>query len=120
MKSQPIIVVIPGTAAGPGQATPMVKYRALLVAPGVKLICTSLSTKNGPIETSVVVYRETDKAYFGDVIVHECDSDGRVDILFKKEKTWIPKSMCDSPWWICTKMFDHPDKVANKRFEDDY
>ena len=37
--------------------------------------------------------------------------------LFKKENTWIPKSMADNVWWICTKMFEHPDKVANKRFE---
>lgn len=73
-----------------------------------------------PIETSVKVYMETDKAYFGDVVVYECDSIGRVEELFKKEKTWIPKSMSDNCWWICTKMFDHPDKVANKRFENDY
>ncbi len=69
-----------------------------------------------PIETSVEVYKETEKAYFGNVTVHECDSDGRVDILFNKEKTWIPKSMSGNVWWICTKMFEHPDKVANKRF----
>lgn len=73
-----------------------------------------------PIETSVEVYKETEKAYFGNVTVYECDDDGRVDELFKKEKTWIPKSMSDNPWWICTVMFEHPDKVANKRFENDY
>lgn len=72
------------------------------------------------IETSVQVYKETEKAYFGDVTVYECDDDGRVDTLFVKEKTWIPKSMSDNPWWICTVMFEHPDKVANKRFENDY
>jgi len=73
-----------------------------------------------PIETSVEVYKETEKAYFGNVTVYECDDDGRIDTLFAKEKTWIPKSMSDNPWWICTKMFDHPDKVSNKRFENDY
>jgi len=71
-----------------------------------------------PIDTVVEVYRETDKAYFGTVIVYECDSIGRIDELFKKEKTWIPKSMSNNVWWICTVMFEHPDKVANKRFED--
>ncbi|MCZ6582345.1 MAG: hypothetical protein O6761_04145 [Thaumarchaeota archaeon] len=70
-----------------------------------------------PIETEVIVYRDTDKAYFADVTVYECDSTGRIDELFKKEKTYIPKSMSDNPWWICTQIFDHPDKVANKRFE---
>lgn len=73
-----------------------------------------------PIETEVISYKETEKAYFGDVTVYECDSTGRVEELFKKEKTWIPKSMSDNPWWICTVMFDHPGKVANKRFENDY
>lgn len=73
-----------------------------------------------PIETEVIVYRETDKAYFGDVTVYECDSTGRIDELFSKKRTYIPKSMSDNPWWICTVMFEHPDKVANKRFENDY
>lgn len=74
-----------------------------------------------PIETEVIAYKETEKAYFGTVTVYECDDDGRVDDLFKKENTWIPKSMSDNPWWICTILFDHPDKVANKRFEkNDY
>lgn len=73
-----------------------------------------------PIETVVIAYKETDKAYFGDVIVHECNSTGKIDELFKKEDTWIPKSMSSNVWWICTKMFDHPDKVANRRFENEY
>ena len=71
-----------------------------------------------PIETEVIVYRETEKAYFGNVIVYECDGIGRVDTLFEKENTWIPKSMSDNVWWICTVMFEHPDKVANKRFDN--
>lgn len=74
-----------------------------------------------PIETEVLAYRETEKAYFGDVTVYECDDTGRVDVLFSKKDTWIPKSMSGNPWWICTVMFEHPDKVANKRFEvNDY
>jgi len=74
-----------------------------------------------PIETEVIAYKETEKAYWGDVTVYECDDTGRVDELFKKENTWIPKSMSDNPWWICTVMFEHPDKVANRRFEkNDY
>ena len=71
-----------------------------------------------PIETEVIAYRETEKAYFGDVTVYECDSDERIEDLFKEEKTWVPKSMSDNPWWICTVKFEHPDKVANKRFEN--
>jgi len=72
-----------------------------------------------PIETSVSVYKETDKAYFGDATVYECDDDDRVEELFNKEKTWIPKSMSSNVWWICTILFEHPDKVANKRWDDD-
>lgn len=71
-----------------------------------------------PIETKVTVYRETEKAYFGNVTVHECDDDGRVDVLFEKENTWIPKSMSGNVWWICTVMFEHPGKIANRRFDD--
>lgn len=73
-----------------------------------------------PIETTVEVYKETDNAYFGDVTVYECDDNGRVEELFKKQKTWIPKSMADNVWWICTKLFEHPDKVSNRRFENEY
>ena len=73
-----------------------------------------------PIETSVLYHRETEKAYFGKVIVYECDEWGRSDVLFEKDDTWIPKSMSDNPWWICTVLFSHPDKVSNRRFENDY
>ena len=73
-----------------------------------------------PIETEVIIYRETQKAYFGNVTVHECDDIGRVDILFEKENTWIPKSMANNVWWICTIMFEHQDRVANKRFVNHY
>ena len=73
-----------------------------------------------PIETSVEAYKETDKAYWGTVTVYECDNMGRVDVLFVKEKTWIPKSMSSNVWWICTEIFEHPDKVANRRFESTY
>lgn len=71
-----------------------------------------------PIETSVQVRRETEKAYFGNVTVYECDSVGRVDTLFEKTDTWVPKSMSDNPWWICTVKFEHQGKVSNKRFEE--
>lgn len=75
-----------------------------------------------PIETSVTVYKESasGKAYWGDVTVYECDDIGRVDTLFEKNGTWIPKSMSNNVWWICTNIFDHPDKVSNRRFEDNY
>ncbi|MCZ6582679.1 MAG: hypothetical protein O6761_05865 [Thaumarchaeota archaeon] len=69
------------------------------------------------IDTLVQVYKETDKAYFGNVTVYECDNIGRTGELFNKEKTWIPKSVADNVWWICTKLFDHPDRVANRRFD---
>lgn len=70
-----------------------------------------------PIDTIVKVYKETDKAYFGDVTVHEVDYTGRVSVMFSKEKTWIPKSMCNNVWWICTILFEHKDKVSNRRFD---
>ncbi len=73
-----------------------------------------------PIETSIIIYKKTEKAYFGDVIVYLLNDLRRVGILFEKLKTWIPKSMSDNPWWICTVMFEYKKKVANKRFEDDF
>ena len=71
-----------------------------------------------PIETVVQVYKETDLAFFGNVTVYECDHVRRIHVLFEKNDTWIPISMSDNPWWICTKMFNHPGKVANKRFDE--
>ena len=72
-----------------------------------------------PIETSITVYKESasGKAYWGDITVYECDGTGRVDTLFEKDGTWIPKSMSSNVWWICTNIFDHSDKVSNRRFE---
>ena len=73
-----------------------------------------------PIEIEVEPKRETEKAYFGAVTVYEI-VEGSQEMLFEDKETWIPKSMSDNPWWICTVKFEHPGKVANKRFEvDDY
>lgn len=71
-----------------------------------------------PIEIEVIPKRETEKAYFGSVTVYE-DVDGTNEMLFEDNETWIPKSMADNPWWICTVKFEHGGKVANKRFEVD-
>ena len=74
-----------------------------------------------PIEIEVEPIRETEKAYFGSVRVYEVVATGSNEILFEEEGTWIPKTMADNPWWICTIKFEHPDKVSNKRFEvNDY
>ena len=70
-----------------------------------------------PIDCIVKVERETEKAYYGNVTVFECDDWGRFDIIFERE-TWIPKSMSDNPWWITTKLFDYSGKVSNRRFDD--
>ena len=69
------------------------------------------------IEISVEPQKETEKAYYGDVTVYECDQDGRVDTEYQKV-TWLPKSMAENPWWILTKIFDFSGKVSNRRFDD--
>ena len=49
-----------------------------------------------PIETSVQVYKisKSGKAYYGNVIVYECDNTGRVDTLFEKESWKIGRASC--------------------------
>ena len=69
-----------------------------------------------PINIEVEPIRETEQAFFGRVTVYE-DVDYGNEVLFEDEETWIPKSMAENPWWICTIKFEHQDKVANKRFE---
>lgn len=73
-----------------------------------------------PIETVVRVYRESKSglAFFGDVRVYEKNDYCQEELLFQKDDTWIPISVCDNPWWICTIMFGYSDKVSNKSFED--
>ena len=65
-------------------------------------------------ETVVTIQRETEKAYFGDVVVYNADYHKEI---YVKESTWIPKSMSCNVWWICTILFGHTGKVSNKRFE---
>lgn len=71
------------------------------------------------IETEVKVYKKTNKAYFGSVTVHIVLGGQWGATKFHKDNTWIPKSMSQNPYWICTVMFGHPEKVSNKRFEED-
>ena len=69
------------------------------------------------IQTTVLPYRETEKAYYGLIRVDEM-VDGEPEILYDVEKTtWIPKSMADNVWWICTNTFDERRKVSNRTFE---
>lgn len=70
-----------------------------------------------PIEVSVIPDRETEKAYHGTIAVYEVDSSGRCDDLCPETKGWVPKSMSDNPWWICTNTFSHQGKVSNRRFD---
>ena len=69
-----------------------------------------------PIEISIIPDFDTEKAYHCDVIVYKIHEGIRSGIIFSKEDTWVPKSMAQSPWWICTVKFEHTDKVANRRF----
>lgn len=71
-----------------------------------------------PIDIEVEATKETEKAYFGDVTVYE-EVDGSHMVLFEKSETWVPKSMAENPWWICTILFEHAGKVSNRRFESD-
>jgi len=69
------------------------------------------------IQTTVLPYRETEKAYYGKIRVDEL-VDGEPEMLYGGEKTtWIPKSMADNVWWICTNTFDEKRKVSNKVFQ---
>lgn len=70
------------------------------------------------IETSVTPIRETEKAYYAKITVYEVDGMGRCDDIFPEKVYWIPKSMSENPWWICSNIFDHTGKVANRRFDD--
>jgi len=73
-----------------------------------------------PIEIEVEPIRDTEKSYFGRVTVYEIVN-GSQEMLFEDEESWIPKTMADNPWWICTIKFEHLGKVSNKKFEvDDY
>jgi hypothetical protein len=70
-----------------------------------------------PIDCQVSVEKETEKAYYGEVTVFECDDFGRNDVIYEKN-TWLPKSMSQNPWWIVTKLFDFSGKVSNRRFDE--
>lgn len=73
----------------------------------------------GEIQTKVQIFRETEKAYFGNVTVNMVIDGGLGARLYHKKDTWIPISMSQNPYWICTVMFGHPEKVSNKRFDED-
>ena len=65
------------------------------------------------ITTRIEVKKETEKAYFGALKVFEDD----YNELYSDSETWIPKSMAENVWWICTVKFEHAGKVSNRRFE---
>ncbi len=73
-----------------------------------------------PIETVVEPQRETEKAYYGIVSVYECDEYGRSGLVYDSTESWVPKSMATNPWWILTNVFDETNRVANRRFDDEY
>ena len=67
-----------------------------------------------PITCTIIPDKETEKAIHGTITVTE---DGEGTPLYEPIINWIPKSMSENPWFICTKIFDEERKVANKRFE---
>lgn len=69
------------------------------------------------IQTTVLPYKETEKAYYAFMRVDEM-VDGEPEMLYGSSiDEWIPKSMTENVWWICTKKFDETRKVSNKIFE---
>ena len=69
------------------------------------------------IQITVLPYKETERAYYGLIRVDEL-VDGEPEMLYNGEKTtWIPKSMAENVWWICTNTFDETRKVSNRTFE---
>ena len=70
-----------------------------------------------PIEVSVSPEKETEKAYYADVLVYECDDFGRADVEYQRVD-WLPKSMAQNPWWVLTKFFDFSGKVSNRGFDN--
>jgi len=69
-----------------------------------------------PITCIIDVDRQTEKAVHGRVTVLE---EGEDDPVYTPEIFWVPKSMCQNPWFICTKLYDEENKVSNKRFDDE-
>lgn len=68
------------------------------------------------IQTTVLPYRETEKAYYALIRVDEI-IDGEFELFYRSSKTsWIPKSMVDNVWWICKNKFDETRKVSNRVF----
>ena len=67
-----------------------------------------------PITCTILVDRETEKAVHGMVRVVDVDD----TTIYEPQIYWVPKSMSQNPWFICTKLYDEERKVANKRFEN--
>lgn len=67
-----------------------------------------------PITCRIEVYKETEKAVYGEITVHEDDDTSPV---FGPVVKWVPKSMSDNPWFICTVLFETERRVSNKRFD---
>ncbi len=72
------------------------------------------------IQTTLLPEKESDLAYYGMIKVDEFVGK-KLEPLYKSSKTdWIPKSMAQNVWWICTNKFDETRKVSNKIFIPEY
>ncbi len=71
------------------------------------------------VQTTVLPYRETEKAYYAMIQVDEMLPGGDSELLYgPPTKSWIPKSMAENVWWICVNKFDETRKVSNRVFEE--
>jgi len=72
-----------------------------------------------PITCTIEVHKETEKAVNGTVTVLSDDNNEDDKIMYGPEIFWIPKSMCENVWFICTILYDEENKVSNKRWNDE-
>ncbi len=70
------------------------------------------------IKSTVLPLRETEKAYYAIMKIDEITHDGLDNLYGNSIKDWIPKSMVNNIWWICTKKFDETNRVSNNVFQN--
>jgi len=64
---------------------------------------------------TVIVDRESEKAIHGTIYVREKNSNGFGN-LHGPIINWLPKSMANNPWFICTNIFEEENKISNRRY----
>ena len=70
-----------------------------------------------PILSEVMVEKETEKAYFGNLNISIVNSAGiPIEDVVYVDEVWIPKKMADNPWFLCNKIAEKELRISNRRF----